>query len=325
VSISRFVDVRVLGAVAIAAVTVVGPHAAAQAQGQRQGGGGAGGGRAAGPPKPITRTSWDGKPDFSGVWLQAMQVDRDPQQGNLNLLALERLYKPEVGAMRDALQATDSPDYHCAPQSYPMAMPVPHPIQLVQAPGMMLVLTEYLHGFRAIPTDGRPHDRSAKPSHVGESVGHWEGDTLVVDVTRFNGKQWLALAQQGGAVGGRGGQSGAGGGGETPQTAPQGGGAGGQGAPGAELGGYIPPQGAGRRQNAWPGSDAMHVVERWSLVDGDTLEYQSVVDDPKMLTGPWTSAKMHRGKLKYDIIQEDVCIDDAIERNLLEKYGDPNR
>ena len=324
-SISRFVDVRGLGAIAIAAVTVVGLHAAAQAQGQRQGGDGAGGGRAAGPAKPIARTPWDAKPDFSGVWLQAAQVDRDPQQGNLNLLALDRLYKPEVRTMRERLQATDSPDYHCAPQSYPMAMPVPHPFQLVQAPGMMLVLTEYLHGFRTIPTDGRPHDPSAKPSHVGESVGHWEGDTLVVDVTRFNGKQWLALAQQSGAVGGRGAPAGAGAAGAAPPAAPQGAGRGAQVAPGAALGGYIPPEGAGRRQNAWPGSDAMHVVERWSLVDADTLEYQAVVEDPKMLTGPWTSAKMHRGKLKYDIVQEDVCIDDAIERNLLEKYGDPNR
>ena len=311
--LSRFVDARVLAAVAIAAVTAVGVHGAGQGPGQRQGGEGAGAGRAAGPPKPITRTRWDGKPDFSGVWLQATQVDRDPERGNLNLLALDRLYKPEVRAMRDALQATDSPDYHCAPQSYPMAMPVPHPIQMVQAPGMMLVLTEYLHGFRAIPTDGRPHDPSAKPSHVGESVGHWEGDTLVVDVTRFNGKQWLALAQQSGAIGGRG----------APAPASQGAGRGAQVGPGA--GGYITPQGAGLRQNAWPGSDAMHIIERWSLVDGDTLEYQSVVEDPKMLTGPWTSAKMHRGKLKYDVIQEDVCIDDAIERNLLEKYGDPKR
>ncbi|HEU5255839.1 MAG TPA: hypothetical protein VFU28_07615 [Vicinamibacterales bacterium] len=309
----RLVDARVLGAVAIAAVTAVGLHGAGQGPGQRPSGEGAGGGRAAGPPAPITRTRWDGKPDFSGVWLQAMQVDRDPERGNLNLLALDRLYKPEVRAMREALQATDSPDYHCAPQSYPMAMPVPHPIQMVQTPGMMLVLTEYLHGFRAIPTDGRPHDPSAKPSHVGESVGHWEGDTLVVDVTRFNGKQWLALAQQSGAIGGRG----------APAAAPQGASGSAQVAPG--VGGYITPQGAGLRQNAWPGSDAMHIVERWSLVDGDTLEYQSVVEDPKMLIGPWTSAKMHRGKLKYDLIQEDVCIDDAIERNLLEKYGDPNR
>src|SRR5690242_8316470 len=111
----RAFDVRVLGALAIAAVTTVGLHGAAPGQGQR--GEGAGGGRAAGPPKPITRTAWDGKPDFSGVWLQAVQVDRDPEKGNLNLLALDRLYKPEVKALRDRLQATDSPDYHCAPQS----------------------------------------------------------------------------------------------------------------------------------------------------------------------------------------------------------------
>ena len=249
-------------------------------------------GPAAQPSPPFTRTAWDGKPNFAGVWHLPTQVDRDPERGQFNLGVLERLYRPEAKALRARLRAIDSPDYHCAPQSYPMAMTVPHPIQLVQAPGVFLVLTEYMNGFRVIPTDGRPHDPKAQPSHVGESVGHWEGDTLVVDVTRFNGKQWLALAQQGAAGRGAGPARGT--------------------APASEL---APP----RPANTWPSSDALHVVERWTMIDANSFEYQAVVEDPTLLTGPWTSPRIRRTKLKYDVIQQDVCVSDVqrdLERNL---------
>jgi hypothetical protein len=47
--------------------------------------------------------------------------------------------------------------------------------------------------FRLVPTDGRPHDPDAEPSYYGDSIGHWEGDTLVVDATDFNDDTWLGL------------------------------------------------------------------------------------------------------------------------------------
>ncbi len=253
------------------------------------------------PAGPFTRTAWDGKPNFAGVWHLPMQVDRDPERGQFNLGALERLYRPETRTLRDKLRGFDSPDYHCAPQAYPMAMTVPHPIQIVQAPNVFVVLTEYMNGFRVVPTDGRPHDPAAKPSHVGESVGHWEGDTLVVDVTRFNGKQWLALALQGAA--GR-----AGGAAPARGAAPAGGPP-----PSSELAGL-----RGARENIWPSSDALQVVERWTMVDAATMEYQAVVNDPKMLTDPWTSARVRRTKLPYNVIQEDVCVSD-VQRELESK------
>jgi hypothetical protein len=46
--------------------------------------------------------------------------------------------------------------------------------------------------FRLVPIDGRPHNPDADPSYFGDSVGHWEGDTLVVDVTKLNDETWLA-------------------------------------------------------------------------------------------------------------------------------------
>ncbi len=59
------------------------------------------------------------------------------------------------------------------------------PIQNVQNPGLIIGLHEYVHVFRAIHTDGRPHPEDPNPTFRGDSVGHWEGDTLVVDVVGF--------------------------------------------------------------------------------------------------------------------------------------------
>jgi hypothetical protein len=64
--------------------------------------------------------------------------------------------------------------------------------QILQGPGFVLIHYEMIHAVRIIPTDGRAH----LPGHVrfwdGDSVGRWEGDTLVVDVTNYNGKGWIA-------------------------------------------------------------------------------------------------------------------------------------
>jgi hypothetical protein len=64
--------------------------------------------------------------------------------------------------------------------------------QILQVPGYVVIHYEMIHAARIIPTDGRAH----LPSHLrfwdGDSVGHWEGDTLVVDVTNYNGKGWIA-------------------------------------------------------------------------------------------------------------------------------------
>ena len=53
------------------------------------------------------------------------------------------------------------------------------------------MLTETFHHFKIIPTDGRPHRDEVAPSYHGDSVGRWEGDTLVVDTRNFNGQNWV--------------------------------------------------------------------------------------------------------------------------------------
>ncbi|MBV9396628.1 MAG: hypothetical protein JO062_01525 [Bryobacterales bacterium] len=60
--------------------------------------------------------------------------------------------------------------------------------QIVQAPGYVMVLVEMVHDVRIIPTDGRPHLPSNVREWFGDSRGHWEGDTLVVETTNFTDK-----------------------------------------------------------------------------------------------------------------------------------------
>ncbi len=64
--------------------------------------------------------------------------------------------------------------------------------QIVQTPGYVVLHSEMIHEARVIPLDGRPHLPADVRSWDGDSRGHWEGDTLVVDTTNFNGKSWIA-------------------------------------------------------------------------------------------------------------------------------------
>jgi hypothetical protein len=140
----------------------------------------------------------------------------------------------------------------------------PWPFQIVHRPDMMVVLTEYYHAFRLIPTDGSPHPADALPTYFGDSAGRWDSDTLVVDVAGFNGKTWLADAR------------------DKPTPASRG---------------------------VWLHSDALHVVERWRMVDAGTLEYQAVVEDPKMLSGRWTTPKVTLKRQPFKKIGEGMCFD----------------
>ena len=148
---------------------------------------------------PVPRTPWDGKPDFSGVYWPDATVAPPP-------VALESLYRPDAreyreggGAARGLIdwRGIDTPGYHCWPPS-PVEGGMGGTVQLASAPGYLMVLNEGASSFRIIPIvgeNGAQPRASRRPSFLGSSVGHWEGDTLVVEVTNFNGKPWLGNAQ----------------------------------------------------------------------------------------------------------------------------------
>jgi hypothetical protein len=64
--------------------------------------------------------------------------------------------------------------------------------QILQAPGYVVILAEMIHDARVIPLDGRAHLPAGVGQWNGDSRGHWEGNTLVIDTTNFNGKGWIA-------------------------------------------------------------------------------------------------------------------------------------
>jgi hypothetical protein len=141
---------------------------------------------------PVPRTPWDGKPDFSGVYWPDANIAPPP-------VALESLYRQEAREYREGGGAAqglidwrgiDTPNYHCWPPS-PVTGSMGGTVQLVSAPGYLLLLNEGGSNFRIIPIvgeNGQPPSASRKASFQGSSVGHWEGDTLVVDVTNFSPK-----------------------------------------------------------------------------------------------------------------------------------------
>ena len=96
------------------------------------------------------------------------------------------------------------PAFSCKPLGVPRAGP---PRQIVQTPKLTVILYQIDAGdgdqpgsYRLVPTDGRPHRTDVDPSYFGDSIGHWEGDTLVIDVTHFNDDTWLAaIPGQGGS------------------------------------------------------------------------------------------------------------------------------
>ncbi len=72
-------------------------------------------------------------------------------------------------------------------------MQSPYPAQIVQTKDFLVILFEYMHMFRSIPLNGRPHPANMEPSFMGDSTGHWEGDTIIVDTTGLKDAPWTWL------------------------------------------------------------------------------------------------------------------------------------
>jgi hypothetical protein len=141
------------------------------------------------PTGPTPRTA-SGKVDFSGVWekpyVPDMSKDGKGQQG-----APDLPFTPWGEAEWKAYDAANG-DYTgaCLPFGMTRSMNTPEPMQFMQSDKYLSFLFEQNSWFTVVPIDGRPH-RDAIATWFGDSVGHWEGDTLVVDTINFNGKTRL--------------------------------------------------------------------------------------------------------------------------------------
>jgi hypothetical protein len=209
--ISRALVAAALLVAAPASLFAQGPPAApAQGQGGGRGGGGRAGGPGGAPARPAApiRRMPDGKPDLSGFYNAAGRganyglekherwsfmpggdgVVIDPPDGKLPMQdwarkELAQRQRPEFGY--------DDPTAQCTQAAgVPRAFYVPSPFQILQPPGYLVVLFERM-SWRQIPIDNRRHIPDTVRLWHGDSVGRWEGDTLVVETKNLNGKAWL--------------------------------------------------------------------------------------------------------------------------------------
>jgi hypothetical protein len=153
-------------------------------------------------------------------------------------------WKPEEDARRRQflLQMNPPVDLRHVELNARCALPGPfegednaNPYTILQKPGEVVILYDYNHTSRVIHLDRKEHLGSSIRLFMGDSIGHWEGNTLVVDTTNFNG--WIAYSR------------------ELP---------------------YL--------------SDALHLTERFTIADENTIDYEVTIDDPKLFTRPWKVA-----------------------------------
>ena len=98
----------------------------------------------------------------------------------------------EVLKKRIAENSKDNPDAHCLPMGLMQLHEHPQPRKMIQTPGVIVIIYEANSGLRQIFTDGRPlPPKDAPPWWYGYSIGHWEGDTLIVETTGFRDDVWL--------------------------------------------------------------------------------------------------------------------------------------
>jgi hypothetical protein len=137
---------------------------------------------------PTPRTS-DGTPDLSGVWGMSpdkygINIAADLNPSDVRPWAMENVGRNVANLGRD------NPGTNCLPNGPETIMNPVLPKKIIQTPAVIVILEETLE-YRQIFLDGRPLPKDPNPSFKGYSVGRWEGDTLVVESTGFNGRNWL--------------------------------------------------------------------------------------------------------------------------------------
>jgi len=166
---------------------------------------------------PVPRTV-DGHPDLSGVWQgggagglafaigsENAKAARPDDKGvavapaavpvNRFRAPYQDWVLPKLQELRDRRNIYD-PSGRCLLVGVPRITSMPLPIQIIQTPGQIAFLYETFHAFRVIPTDGRKHPDDIDSSFMGDSVGHWEGDTLVVDTTNYKPRSFMSVSSE---------------------------------------------------------------------------------------------------------------------------------
>jgi len=142
---------------------------------------------------PIPRLA-DGKLDLSGPW----QPNAIRENVNLVAAGIKIPFLPAAKAIYDSrigVLGREDPEARCLPPGVPRLTTTPYPFRFLQVPGLIVIIYEGgSQTFRQIFTDGRGFSKFAEDLWNGESIGHWEGDTLVVETQGFNERTWIDAA-----------------------------------------------------------------------------------------------------------------------------------
>ena len=163
----------------------------------------------------------------------------DPSDGRIPALTPDAQRRANERAQQRRDHSSDGPEDRSLAErclgfnAGPPMLPGPYNnyMQLFQFKDHVIIFNEMIHDARVVPLDGRSHLPTTVRRYLGDSIGRWEGNTLVVDTTNFTD-----------------------------------------------------------RTNFRGASDRLHLVERFTRVDADTLLYEFTVDDPTSFTKPWSAA-----------------------------------
>ena len=221
----------------------------------------------------------DGKPDLNGIWQALNTANWDIQDhaarpgpvvelgaafsvpaGKGVVEGNEIPYLPEAAAKKKENAEkwlTSDPEIKCYLPGVPRATYMPYPFQIFQTPQYILIAYEFAGATRTIDMNGK--QESPNDTWMGWSAGRWEGDTLVVDVTSFNGQTWFDRA-----------------------------------------GNFH--------------SDALHVIERYTPISLDALDYEVTIEDPNVFSRPWKMRMpLYRRLEKNAQLLEYTCVEFAEE------------
>ena len=158
------------------------------------------GGDGGGPrwPKPLAANAPEPSPDprnFDGTWyhstLLIWEIIKDEFNHDLPIKpAARKAVVDRLQSNKDGKPPLNAAAY-CLPPGQPWQMELNMPFQIFQTPNRMEVLFEELHGLWSIAID--PTKAPSSPGYMNPSVAHWDGDTLVVETTKFKEPFWIDL------------------------------------------------------------------------------------------------------------------------------------
>jgi hypothetical protein len=219
-------------------------------------------------PAPGEKGVWEGN---AGATLATNAKGLDNPAMNLptNMKIADVPFLPWARALYEYRQASttkDDPHVRCKPSGGPRMMHTPYGMEFLDLPEQKRIIIVGVggpHTWRTIYMDGRAHPKDLDPSFSGHSVGHWEGDSLVIDTVGFNEKFWLT-------------------------------------------------------REGIPLTENLHLTERFTRIDHDTLKYEATLDDPGAYSKAWTGGWLINW-MPGEELYEYVCQDN--NRDVKHMYG----